>query len=239
MDESKKENIDVLPEKNEISAKEERVRKICSAYYSRPDIRKAMFEFSKNRECVPRYFDGFGTRPDAFQYDSDILELAKKGATSFHCSEEIWKDPLEIVTGMSEEDLKKLRLGWDLLIDIDCKYIEYSKKAANAIIRALARHGVENVGIKFSVTGDTPVLIKQEKNICLKPINEAIALFKKGQKLEILSMDENKKLKFSKVYDSLEHREEVHEILHENSKIPVKSTGHHSVFIFDRGNIGT
>jgi len=135
---------------HEISIKEERIRKIAQIYYSRPDIRKAIFEFSKKRECVPRYFEGFGKRPDSFQYDADILELAKKGATSFHCSEEIWRDALEISTELREEELKKLRIGWDLLIDIDCKWIEYSKKAANAIILALKKNGVEHIGIKFS-----------------------------------------------------------------------------------------
>jgi DNA-directed RNA polymerase subunit RPC12/RpoP len=137
-------------QEKQASLKEERIRKISTLYYSRQDIRKAIFEFSKNRECVPRYFEGFGKRPDSFQYDSDILGLAKKGATSFHCSEELWKDPLEISTGMSEAEIKSLRIGWDLLIDIDCKYIEYSKKAAYSIIMALKSCGVENIGIKFS-----------------------------------------------------------------------------------------
>jgi DNA primase catalytic subunit len=138
------------PEKHEASLKEQRVRKICQVYYSRSDVRKAIYEFSKNRECVPRYFEGFGKRPDSFQYDSDILSYAKKGATSFHCSEEIWQDPLELSTELKEEEIKKLRIGWDLLIDIDCKYIEYSKKAAKAIIQALKINGVTNVGLKFS-----------------------------------------------------------------------------------------
>ncbi len=137
-------------EKVEQSLKEQRIRKICQVYYSRSDVRKAIYEFSKNRECVPRYFEGFGKRPDAFQYDSDILSYAKKGATSFHCSEEIWQDPLELSTELKEDEIKKLRVGWDLLIDIDCKYIEYSKKAARAIIQALKLNGVDNVGLKFS-----------------------------------------------------------------------------------------
>ena len=130
--------------------KEQRIRKIAMLYYSRQDIRKNMLEFSKNRECVPRYFEGFGKRPDSFQYESDIIEYAKNGATSFHCSEEIWRDPMELITGMPEAELKKLRTGWDLLIDIDCKYLEYSKKAAHSIIRALRAAGVNNVGVKFS-----------------------------------------------------------------------------------------
>ncbi len=100
----------------EKSVKEERIRKIAPLYYSRQDIRKAIFDFSKNRECVPRYFEGFGKRPDSFQYDSDTLELAKKGATSFHCSEELWAEPLELSTAMREEEIKKLRTGWDLCL---------------------------------------------------------------------------------------------------------------------------
>jgi DNA-directed RNA polymerase subunit RPC12/RpoP len=137
-------------EDQQMGVKEERIRKVAISYYSRSDIRKAIFEFSKNRECVPRYFEGFGKRPDSFQFDSDILELAKRGATSFHGSEEIWSEPLEIATGMSEAELNKLRTGWDLLIDIDCKYLEYSKKAAYSIIMALRSCGVNNMGLKFS-----------------------------------------------------------------------------------------
>lgn len=139
-----------LENEQKMSVKEERIRKMALSYYARSDIRKAIYEFSKNRECVPRYFEGFGKRPDSFQFDSDIFVLAKKGATSFHCSEEIWKDPLAIETGMPEAELKALRDGWDLLIDIDCKYLEYSKKAAYSIIMALKQAGVENIGVKFS-----------------------------------------------------------------------------------------
>jgi DNA primase catalytic subunit len=133
-----------------ISPKEERIRLIAPIYYSRNDIKKAIYNFSKNREIVPRYFEGFGKRPDSLQYDSDITSLVAKGATSFHCSEELWKDPLSISTDLSEEQMKELREGWDLLIDIDCKYLEYSKMAAYSIIKALEFHGVKNVGCKYS-----------------------------------------------------------------------------------------
>ncbi len=132
------------------SFKEQRVRKITQLYYSRKDVQKAMFEFSKNREISPRYFEGFGKRPDALQYPNDIISLVKKGATSFHCSEEIWSDPLKIATGMNENQLNEIRIGWDLLIDIDSKYIDYSKISAQIILNILKFHGVTNVGIKFS-----------------------------------------------------------------------------------------
>jgi hypothetical protein len=134
----------------EVSFKEERIRKITNLYYSRPEIQKVLFEFSKNREICPRYFEGFGKRPDVFEYPGDIYELVKRGATSFHCSEEIWKDPLKIETGMNEKQLNELRQGWDLIFDIDSKYIDYSKIMAIEILKILKFHGVKNVGIKFS-----------------------------------------------------------------------------------------
>ncbi len=133
-----------------ISFKEQRIRKITHLYYSKPEIQKVLFDFSKNREICPRYFEGFGKRPDSLQYKGDIYEMAKKGATSFHCSEELWKDPLNISTGMDESQLNEIRTGWDLLIDIDSKYIEYSKICAIVIIDFLKFHGVENIGVKFS-----------------------------------------------------------------------------------------
>lgn len=135
----------------QISLKEQRIRKITHLYYSRKDVQSAMFEFSKNREVAPSYMmESFGKRPDSFQYPSDIFELAKKGATSFHCSEELWSDPLQLATGMTEKQLNELRTGWDLLIDIDSKYIDYSKICAQIIIDFLKFHRVKNIGIKFS-----------------------------------------------------------------------------------------
>ncbi len=135
---------------NGISHKETRIRNLTNLYYSRPEIQKIIFEFSENREISPRYFEGFGKRPDSFQYVGDIFQLVKKGATSFHCSEELWEDPLKISTEMNEEQANKLRIGWDLVIDIDSKYIDYSKISAEIIIDMLKFHGIKNIGIKFS-----------------------------------------------------------------------------------------
>ena len=135
----------------EQDSKEERVRKITQLYYSRKDVQKALFEFSKNREIAPSYMmESFGKRPDSFQYKGDIFELVKKGATSFHCSEELWHDPLAISTSMTEKQLNDSRTGWDLLLDIDSKYLDYSKIMAELIIKVLRFHGIKNIGIKFS-----------------------------------------------------------------------------------------
>ena len=129
---------------------EQRIRNITQLYYSKPEIQKAIFEFSENREISPRYFDGFGKRPDTFQYSGDMFELVKKGATSLHGSEELWRDPLELSTDMNEKQLDELRVGWDLLLDIDSKYLDYSKIMAEIIIEMLKFHGIKNIGVKFS-----------------------------------------------------------------------------------------
>jgi len=137
-------------EKPEISFKEQRIKEITLIYYSQPAIKKAIFDFSQNRESIPKYFEGFGKRPDTFQYESDILEQVKKGATSFHSSEELWQDPFELSTELSEQELNNLRIGWDLLLDIDSPYLEYSKIYTQLIIETLQFHGIENIGVKFS-----------------------------------------------------------------------------------------
>jgi hypothetical protein len=141
------------------SIREQRIRKITQLYYSRKDVQEAIFEFSKNREICPRYFEGFGKRPDSFQYKNDVFELVKKGATSFHGSEELWSDSLKIQTGMNETQLNELRVGWDLLMDIDSKYIDYSKIMAKLIIELLNFHGIKNIGLKFSGSKGFHILI--------------------------------------------------------------------------------
>ena len=67
------------------------------SHYARKEIADAMFEFCKNRETVANFNNKFfAKRPDCFDYPSDILNSVKQGATSFHCSEEIWQNPLDI-----------------------------------------------------------------------------------------------------------------------------------------------
>jgi len=124
---------------------------IALSHYSRKDIQREMFEFCKNRETIANFNNKFfAKRPDCFDYPSDIINSAKKGATSFHCSEELWSNPLEINTNMSKEQYNEIKIGWDLLIDIDSPYLDYGKIAAKLLIKALKRHGVKNYGIKFS-----------------------------------------------------------------------------------------
>ncbi len=128
-----------------------KINLIALSYYSRKDVQETIFSFCKNRETVPNFNrEFFGKRPDILDYPSDIISLVKTGATSFHCSEEIWTDPMRIDTNMNPAQYNEIRSGWDFLIDIDSKYLDYSKIAAKLIIRALQYSGIENFGIKFS-----------------------------------------------------------------------------------------
>jgi hypothetical protein len=223
--------------KDNISENEKRVRAITKLYYSNPKVQEAIVKFAKDREVVPRYFEGFGKRPDMLQYPSDVMGLVNKGATSFHCSEEIWTDPLKINSDIGSEQLAEIRKSWDLLIDIDSKYLDMSKEAAKLVIEFLEHCGIKNYNLKFSVAGDTPIMIKIKDKTKLIPIKEAIALLKSGKEVKTLSLDKQNRVTFSKVYDSLEHEDELYEIKYENSKIPLKTTKHHSVFILKDGQI--
>lgn len=121
------------------------------AYYSRKDIQKELVKIAKNREVSVMYGkDSFGKRPDVLLYENDVLELVKNKATSFHVSEERWKDPLRLQSGMLQRQLDDLRIGWDLVLDIDCKFIEYSKQAAILLVEALKFNDIKDISVKFS-----------------------------------------------------------------------------------------
>lgn len=128
----------------------EKLQAIARRYYRRKEIKKILLLQARNVEVVAKYFDKFGKRPDILEYESDIDNLVSKGATSFHCSEELWQNPLELSTELKQEELNKLRIGWNLILDVDCKFLEYSKIAAWLLCQALYFHGIRNFGLKFS-----------------------------------------------------------------------------------------
>jgi len=122
------------------------------SYYKRRDIQEAMVAHAKDKEISFRYDEFFGKRPDILAYPQDVLELAKQKMTSLHCSEELWTNPLQLSTSLKKEELEVLRKGWDLMLDIDCKFFEYSRLAAHFAIQALRDNDVpaEATTIKFS-----------------------------------------------------------------------------------------
>ena len=153
------------------------------SYYKRPEVQEALTEAAQDREVAVMFRGkGFGKRPDVIRYPRDVLEFAKRKATSFHISEERWENPLSIQTGMSRKDANELRVGWDLVLDIDCPDWEISKLTTHLFIKALHDNYVQHISCKFSVTGDTPVLIKENK---VKEEGGVYSLIKEDAKVTI------------------------------------------------------
>ena len=122
----------------------------CLKFYKRKDIQLAIVEHAKNKEIGMRYNDKFGKRPDILSYPKDVLELALNGVTSFHCSEELWHNPLSISSELKKTELEQLRSGWDIVLDIDCPDWEFSKLTTYLFIKALQDNHVQNISCKFS-----------------------------------------------------------------------------------------
>ncbi len=122
----------------------------CLRFYKRKDIQDAIIAHARNKEVGLRYNDSFGKRPDILTYPKEIVELALRGVTSLHASEELWDNPLELESNKSKKELDELRTGWDLVLDIDCKFIDYSKIAADVIIKFLKYCRVKDISVKFS-----------------------------------------------------------------------------------------
>ena len=111
---------------------------MCLKHYKRKEIQEEIVNGAKDKEIAVKFGDkGFGKRPDVLLFPNDVLELAKKDATSFHASEELWLNPLNLKPEMRRKELDDLRKGWDLILDIDCKILDYSKIAADLLVKAL------------------------------------------------------------------------------------------------------
>ncbi|MBI2651257.1 hypothetical protein HYX01_02205 [Candidatus Woesearchaeota archaeon] len=123
---------------------------VTLSYYKRKDIQEEIIMAAANKEVAVRYDDKFGNRPDVLKNPNDILELAKQKATSFHCSEELWSNPLQLNPNMKKNELDSLRIGWDLVLDIDCSFFEYSKIAADLVVKALKFCEINGISCKFS-----------------------------------------------------------------------------------------
>jgi DNA primase catalytic subunit len=119
-------------------------------FYSDKGIQEQLIASAKQREVVARYNDRVGARPDSISYPADIMDMVNKGATSFHYSVERWSNPLALIQEASKKDLDKLRIGWDLILDVDCKHVEYSKICAQLLVEALEFHSIKNYSVKFS-----------------------------------------------------------------------------------------
>ncbi len=161
-------------------------KSIILKHYSRKEIIEELLYSAKGREIAVRYNDSFGKRPDTIKYQEDVITLAKSGATSFHCSQELWKNPLQLSSTTDKRALEQLRTGWDLVIDIDCKIWEFSKLVAYLIIKALKKHNIKSISCKFSGNKGFHIAVPYEAFLINEKVN--------GQEIKNLFPDGTKKV---------------------------------------------
>lgn len=135
-------------------------KSIVLKYYKNNDIQQAMIEHARDKEVGMRFGEFFGKRPDVLSYPRDILELTlqnvrsinwkPENTISFHTSEELWENPLALNSNLTKKELDQLRIGWDLMLDIDCPDWEISKITAYLFIKALKDNYVKDISCKFS-----------------------------------------------------------------------------------------
>ncbi|HDD46323.1 MAG TPA: hypothetical protein ENG42_02520 [Candidatus Aenigmarchaeota archaeon] len=141
-------------------------------YYLRDDVQHALLTIGKNREVVGVFRNGnFGKRPNIIEYKNDIVAMVKQGAIEFHASLERWSN----VMAVGKEGYERFRIGWDLVLDLDCERVEHGKVAAKVLVWALKEHGIKHVSIKFTGGTGFHVAIPWEsfpKTVDLKPTKE-------------------------------------------------------------------
>ncbi len=116
-------------------------------YYSREDVQKALLQLGKNREVVGVFGSGsFGTRPNVILYPQDIVSMVKNGVQEFHSSLERWSNPM----GLRADNHEGLRIGWDLILDLDCRDFGHAKLTAGILYRTLERHGLGGISLKYT-----------------------------------------------------------------------------------------
>lgn len=121
--------------------------RMVQEYYSREDVQKAIIDVAKDREIAGVFRSGsFGTRPNVLVYPNDVIEMVKSGVIEFHSSLERWSNPMAIRPDNHED----LRIGWDLILDIDCKEFEHARITATVLCKALEKHGVKNHSLKYT-----------------------------------------------------------------------------------------
>lgn len=121
--------------------------------------------------------------------------------------------------------------SYDLAFDIDNKDFEIAYKTA-ARLKALLDKFQVAYSCKFSVTGETPVLIKIGESSELMTIKEAISLHKKGERFKTLSINSESMVDYANVIGFVEHKEQVYSVNFVGSNRAIRiSEGHSLVFL--------
>lgn len=163
--------------------------------------------------------------------------LVRLSALDVYYGTSTWLNPHKVAaksgSGAGYIIADNLLLSNDLVFDIDAeepitlKSLNNARKSANNIYEVMKcfNNRFKFDYAAFSITGEQPILTKRG----LIPIKEA----KAGD--WVLSYDGC--VKFSEVYNTINHEEEIYEINYQKSCAPMKVTGKHAVFKWDCGEI--
>lgn len=139
------------------------IRRNTLEYYQQQDVQEAILRvYPDEREFACRYVDTFGRRPEIIQYPNDIGALAKRGVTSFHLSIERWRFPQCLRKGITKSKLDDLRIGWDLVIDLDSDDFECCTEACAVFVEVLREAGLQNPFVKFSGNKGWHIIVPYE-----------------------------------------------------------------------------
>ena len=120
-------------------------------HYKRREVQEQIVLAADHKEAVGSFGGkGYARRPDVLVYPNDVMEQVKNGVTSFHVSEELWSNPQKIAVEMKKNEYDTLRIGWDLVLDIDCPQWEFAKITAWLFVKSLREHGIDAITAKFS-----------------------------------------------------------------------------------------
>jgi len=147
-----KENIIYIKKNMQIS------RRKLLEYYSNPQIMRAIFTFSTDREFVSAIVDSkgnrkMGARPNFLNEEGDIYSYIARGSNEFHTSIERWCDVMNLGKNKTKEEMDNNRKNWDFIIDIDVDIgFSYAKIIASEIVLFFVDEGIpkKDISIKFS-----------------------------------------------------------------------------------------
>ncbi|MEA3229913.1 MAG: hypothetical protein U9P44_03280, partial [archaeon] len=146
-------------------------------YYLRPEILRHMYSVCSGKEIVPVYnVTQYGKRPSSAPFIDDLKYMVQCGATSFHGSVELWKNPVALSNELNKQEVNTLRTGWDFILDIDCDVdFEYARATALMLIDALEMFGIRNYSVKFSGSRGIHIAVSHNSfpaTVNYRPISE-------------------------------------------------------------------
>jgi intein/homing endonuclease len=128
------------------------------------------------------------------------------------------------------KEFKKYIVQYFCFIETDCPDIDIAHKDSKDIKTFLDKYKIV-YSPKFSLAGDTPILIKVNNEIKLVEIKKAINYINFA---EVLTLEKDNKIGWKKITNFISHKDMLINIfVEQNGQIPIQCTKDHSAFVLD------